>query len=100
MKTLTTLFIGLFIGAGSSYFYVTGIHQAEDTITEEIALLNQYAQMPNCDLIHQHADQIMSNQEQENKVYWYYVSKTNTLKKAIITPQLFIAYEQASADCP
>jgi hypothetical protein len=101
MKKAILTLIGLSIGFITGYLYSK--HEfngnSEDIISKEISLLKKYEHIPSCDEIKNNIDIAVNNSSNSEIIHWYFSSTNNTVKKVIITPDIFVAYEESEADC-
>ena len=101
MKALIYLILGVLFGGAVGYLYATSISddRNEDIIKREITLLNKYSNIPSCEDLRENKDSIAQKSENGNHIFWSYLSEDNLLKKAVISPDFVVAYEEVEKIC-
>ena len=101
MKVLIYITLGFLFGGAIGYLYATSLYndRDEDIIKREITLLNQYSNIPSCEDLRENKDSITQKSEDGNHIFWSYLSEDNKLKKAVISPDFVVAYEEVEKIC-
>jgi len=101
MKYITLFITGLLFGATVGYLFANSENnsQSEEIISREISLLNKYKNIPSCDDAKRTSNKISSDLDQVDIIYWHYSTIEHSVKKVIISPDMFIAYEESPMRC-
>ena len=101
MKKTILILTGLSIGFITGYLYSKNEFNghSENIISKEISLFKKYEHIPSCDEIKNNSDIAVNNLSHPEIIHWYFSSTNNIVKKVIITPDMFVAYEESEADC-
>ncbi|WP_444930135.1 hypothetical protein ACJJIF_20605 [Microbulbifer sp. SSSA002] len=101
MKALIYLTLGVLFGGNVGYLYVVSMSddRSEDIIKREITLLNKYSNIPSCEDLIDTKGSITQKSENGNHIFWSYLSEDNLLKKAVISSDFVVAYEEVEKKC-
>ena len=95
-KTVSLVLVLILLCTSSVICYFLGYQksasQTEDIIANEIAMLEKYLNIPNCNKISARPNTLNSQIMGTDVLYWYYNEKNNILKKLIITKKLEISF--------
>ncbi len=101
MKVLIYITLGVLFGGAVGYLYATSLYndRDEDIIKREITLLNKYSNIPSCEDLRENKDSITQESEDGNHIFWSYLSEDHMLKKAVISSDFVVAYEEVEKIC-
>jgi len=101
MKALIYITLGVLLGGAVGYLYATSIYndRDEDLIKREITLLNKYLNIPSCEDLIGNKGSLTQKSKDGNHIFWSYISKNNLIKKAVISSDFVVAYEEIEKVC-